>query len=106
VERLLTELSAKNNVNPEEPPGQVPEPWCDGSSLVSEVGSDVIEAQVDHETVLKERVNYCGSLAGRSVIPVRTNVGEPEKHFEMILFIEVKSCAIWYVKFSVRVLIL
>ncbi len=73
---------------------------------MSEVGSDVIEAQVDNETVLKEGVNYCGSLAGRRVIPVRTDVGEPEKHFEMILFIEVKSCAIWYVTKSVRELIL
>jgi hypothetical protein len=104
--RLLTELSAKKNVNPKDPPGKVPEPWCDGSSQVSEVGSDVIEAQVDYEAVLKERVNYCGSLAGRSVIPGRTNVGESEKHFEVIGFIEVKSCAIWYVKISVRVLIL
>ena len=102
MKRLLTELSTKNNVKPKDPPGEVPEPWCDGSSVVSEVGSHVIEAQVDHEAVLKARVNYCGKLASRGVIPVRTNVGESEKHMEMIGFKKVKSCAVWYVTISVH----
>ena len=73
---------------------------------MSEVGSHVVEAQVDHEAVLKDRVNYRGSLAGRMVVPARANIGESKKHCEMIGFIKVKSCAVWYVTNSVLVLIL
>ena len=87
----LTELSAQKEINGEHNLGECIEPFSKLSSLVGEFGLQEVQAQVDKERILEERVNHCGQLARRRVIPISTDVGKSEQLNKMALGIKVES---------------
>ena len=87
----LTELSAQKEINGEHNLGECIEPFSKLSSLVGEFGLQEVQAQVDKERILEERVNHCGQLARRRVIPISTDVGKSEQLNKMALGLKVES---------------
>ena len=80
---LLTEPNAQEDIETKGSLGKFVEPFSKIASLERDCGGNKIQDKVDHEGILEKRKVHCGQLAGRTVIPIDTDVGETEKEREM-----------------------